>query len=63
MDLKKQEELDNLHLAKIDLSQAIVVIDVDGHTGKSTKAKIAHARQRNKPIYYWSDKSWKKLLD
>jgi len=61
--LKNKRRLDSLHLAKIDLSQVIVVIDVGGYTGSPTKSEIAHAKQRKKPIYYWSDKSWKKLLD
>lgn len=60
--LRNKSSLDSLHLAKINLSQAIVVIDVGGYTGKSTKAEIAHAKQRNKPVYYWSDNSWTKLL-
>jgi hypothetical protein len=54
-------KLDRLHLAKIDMSQAIVVIDVGGYIGKSTRSEISHARQRNKLVYYWSDKSWRKL--
>jgi hypothetical protein len=57
-----KSQLDKLHLSKIDISQAIVVIDVGGYTGASTKAEIAHARESGKPVYYWSDGSWKKLI-
>jgi hypothetical protein len=60
--LRNKRKLDALHLAKIDLSQAIVIIDVGGYTGKSTKSELQHARRRNKPIYLWSDNSWKTLL-
>ncbi|HZW54986.1 MAG TPA: hypothetical protein VFF30_01720 [Nitrososphaerales archaeon] len=59
--LKNKRNLDRLHLAKVELSQAIVVIDVGGYVGKSTSAEIKHAKQRDKPIYYWSDNSWRKL--
>jgi len=55
--LKNKDQLDRLHLAKIELSQAIVVIDVGKYVGKSTQSEIRHARERDKPIYYWSDNS------
>jgi len=60
--LRNKRKLDSLHLAKIDLPQAIVIIDVGGYIGKSTKSEIQHAKKRNKPIYLWSDDSWRKLL-
>jgi uncharacterized protein YkuJ len=53
-----KRQLDKLHLVKIELSQAIVVIDVDKYIGKSTRSEIRHAKQLEKPIYYWSNKSW-----
>ncbi len=55
---RNKRQLDRLHLAKIELSQAIVVIDVDGYIGRSTRAEIRHAKELEKPIYYYSDKSW-----
>ena len=61
--LKNKKQLDRLHLDKIELSQAIVVIDVEGYVGKSTRAEINHAKSRGKPVYLWSDGSWMKLLD
>ncbi|MDA4111975.1 MAG: hypothetical protein OK439_05510 [Thaumarchaeota archaeon] len=60
--LKNKIKLDKLHLAKIELSQAIIVIDVGGYVGTSTSSEIQHAKRRSKPVYFWSDKSWKKLL-
>jgi len=59
--LRNKKQLDRLHLAKIELSQAIVVIDVGKYVGKSTKSEIKHAKDRDKPVYYWSDHSWLKL--
>ena len=61
--LRNKRKLDALHLAKIDLSQAIVVIDVGGYKGKSTNSEILHARRGSKPIFFWSDNSWRKLLE
>lgn len=58
---RNKRQLDALHLAKIELSQAIVVIDVDGYVGLSTKSEIKHAMNLDKPIYYWSDGSWLSL--
>jgi len=60
---KNKKQLDRLHLGKIDISQAIVVIDVGGYIGTSTRSEIEHARKRNKPIYFWSDNSWMKLAE
>jgi len=58
---QNKAQLDSLHLAKIELSQAIVVIDVNGYVGESTQSEIQHAKDLEKPIYYWSDNSWKVL--
>jgi hypothetical protein len=44
--------LDKVHLRKIDLVQAIYVINVGGYIGESTKREIAYAKQQGKPIYY-----------
>lgn len=57
-----KKKLDRLHIEKIDISQAIVVIDVDGYVGQSTKSEIKHAKKSNKPVYYWSDNSWNQLV-
>lgn len=46
--------LDNLHLRKIDLADAICVVDPGGYIGSSTKNEIAYAEQRGKPVYYMS---------
>jgi hypothetical protein len=58
-----KRKLDRLHLEKIDISQAIVVIDVDHYIGESTRAEIRHAAARRKLVFYWSDGSWKKLTE
>jgi hypothetical protein len=44
--------LDLVHLDKILNSDAIVVIDVDGYVGFSTKREIRWARMQNKLVYW-----------
>lgn len=44
--------LDELHRVKIDLSDAIFVVNVDGYIGESTKGEIEYAKQRGKEIMY-----------
>ena len=51
--------LDELHKEKIAMSNAILVIDVNGYIGKSTKSEIEFAKKHSKKIYYlseWNDK-------
>lgn len=49
-DLKKS--LDKIHKSKIDLSDAIVVINPNGYIGESTKNEIEYAKKHNKKIMY-----------
>ena len=44
--------LDVLHKQKIDLSDAIYVVNVGGYIGKSTRSEIEYARQCGKEIIY-----------
>lgn len=44
--------LDLIHYAKIMNSQGIVVINVEGYIGESTKKEIRWAKIINKHIYY-----------
>lgn len=53
---RNKEQLDKLHLVKIELSKAIVVIDVGQYIGASTASEIKHAKDLNKQIFYCSDK-------
>lgn len=50
----EKTHLDLIHLAKIDSSEVIFVIDVDKYVGFSTKREIAWAKLRGKRIYYYS---------
>lgn len=46
------ENLKNAHFKKIDLSDAIYVVNVNGYIGESTKLEIEYARSNNKEIIY-----------
>jgi hypothetical protein len=46
--------LDELHLRKIDISNRVYVVDVDGYIGESTRREIAYSEKKGKPIEYYS---------
>lgn len=48
----EEDLLDELHRIKIDLSDAIFVVNVDGYIGKSTREEIEYAKQKGKEILY-----------
>ena len=50
----EKETLDLLHLSKIEESSAVVVVDINGYIGDSTKREIKWARIRGKDVYYIS---------
>ena len=47
-----KELLGELHRAKIDLSDAIFVVNVDGYIGESTRVEIEYAKQKGKEVIY-----------
>jgi hypothetical protein len=52
--IEDKKILDRVHRDKIDLSDAIFVIDKNGYIGESTKSEIAHAKLAGKKVYYMS---------
>lgn len=49
-------ELNNLvnaHLQKIDISDAIYVVNIGGYIGKSVSGEIEFAKNHNKEIFYY----------
>lgn len=46
------ELFDKEHRAKIDLSDAIYVINKGGYIGNSTRSEIEYAKEHNKEIIY-----------
>lgn len=53
-DLAEHEKnlLGELHKTKIDLSDAIFVINPDGYIGESVKSEIEYAKAKGKEIIY-----------
>ena len=45
--------LGELHLRKIDLSSEILVLNIGGYIGSSTRKEITYADEHEKTIYYW----------
>ena len=45
-----KQRLDELHLRKIDLADEILVLNVGGYIGQSTRREIAYARQHGKQV-------------
>jgi hypothetical protein len=44
--------LDELHLRKIDLSTEVMILNVDGYIGESTRREMNYALAQGKPIRF-----------
>jgi hypothetical protein len=53
---KTKEMLDDMHKRKIDMSDEIFVINVNGYIGDSTKSEIEYAIETGKKVNYLEDK-------
>ncbi|MBQ8641626.1 MAG: hypothetical protein IJ480_05355 [Clostridia bacterium] len=55
--LTKQEKarLGELHRIKIDLSDAVYVVNVGGYMGESVKKEIQYAREKGKEVLFLED--------
>lgn len=54
-NLTRQEEIDNIvkaHWKKIDISDAIYVVNINGYIGNATSNEIKYALSKNKEIIY-----------
>ncbi|MBS6628718.1 MAG: hypothetical protein KH282_06530 [Clostridiales bacterium] len=47
-----KQMLDDMHKRKIDMADAIFVINVGGYIGVSTRSEIAYAVSTGKDVYY-----------
>lgn len=51
--------LDDIHKRKIDMADAICVINKNGYVGESTRSEIAYAREHGKEVMWMeSDKAF-----
>ncbi len=53
---QEKQIFDKMHKRKIDLSNAIFVINPNGYIGESTRSEIDYAVQTGKKVYYMSDR-------
>lgn len=51
-----KEALDVLHKRKIDLCDYVLVLNVDGYIGASTRSEIEYAHTIGRPVLYLEDK-------
>lgn len=49
---KLKADLDELHKRKIDLADEVLVLNVDGYIGDSTRSEIEYAEKLGKPVRY-----------
>lgn len=49
-----KERLDELHKRKIDVADWVLVLDVDGYIGQSTRSEIEYAEKVGRPVRYQS---------
>jgi hypothetical protein len=49
---KTKAELDELHLRKIELADEILILNVGGYIGDSTRRELDHARKLGKRIRF-----------
>ena len=47
--------IDKMHKEKIKLSDAILVVNVNGYIGNSTNSEIEYAKLLNKEVLYYTD--------
>ena len=52
---RQLELLKEAHFKKIELSDAILVVDVNKYIGESTRLEIEYAKNLSKEIIYYSD--------
>ena len=62
---EQKRKLDELHFRKIDLCDEVLVINVGGYIGDSTRSEIAYARSLGKKVRWLEHNipAWKKTLN
>jgi hypothetical protein len=60
---KELQKVKDAHLKRIELSDAILIININNYIGESTNLEIDYAKKLNKEIIYYSDLIIKKLTN
>lgn len=58
---EQKKELDELHKSKIEMSDAIYVINKNGYIGESTQSEIEWAEELGKEIIYMEEKEYDRI--
>lgn len=48
----EKEALDELHKRKIDLSDEVLILNVGGYIGDSTRSEMVYAIENHKPVFF-----------
>lgn len=51
---EQKQALDVLHKQKIDLADEVLILDVDGYIGDSTRSELTYAEVQGKRVRWWS---------
>lgn len=54
--------LDELHLRKIDLADEVVILNVGGYIGSSTRSELQYAVEHGKRVRFLEDQAFAKTL-
>lgn len=57
------EEMDELHLRKIDISEEIFVVNYQFYTGLSTANEVEYARKHNKKVRWYTNDRIGEMVD
>ena len=57
-DSSEKVALDELHKRKIDLADEVLVLNVDGYIGESTRSEIEYAEAHGKPVRYLMERCY-----
>ena len=44
--------LDELHFRRIDIADLVVVVNIGGYVGESTRNEVAYAREHGRPVWF-----------
>ncbi len=53
---EEKQRVDELHLRKIDLADEVLILNVDGYIGESTRRELDYARTQGKPVRFLEEK-------
>jgi len=57
LDSADKERLDTLHLRKIDMSDEVLILNVNGYIGQSTRRELEYAKAHGKRIRFLEEVS------